>query len=128
MNYECKRCKYESDDISNLYRHLKRKKECKVLFENISREELINNLKKYNKSIKDDNGNIIYKCNYCNKNFKNRSCKSTHQIKCKAKIYIEKIDLLTLRNKELEEKEIKRELEFNKLKDKLNKLQMIINE
>jgi hypothetical protein len=124
----CKRCKYETTEISNMYRHLKRKNICKALFNDISTDELINEFKQYDKSEVNYNGEKVFKCKYCEKVFNSRSSKCNHHNICRGKQYYEKIQLLTSSNKELEDKYKVLELENNKLKDKLNKLQMIINE
>ncbi len=117
----CKRCNHSTSDISNMYRHLKRKNPCKTLFSDISTNELINEFKKTERAKIDDTGNKYYNCKYCEKIYTCRSSRCSHQHSCPAKPFYNKIKSLTSRNKELEE-------ENNKLKDKLNKLQMIINE
>jgi hypothetical protein len=125
MNIICKRCKYETTEISNMYRHLQRKRVCQPLFSQASPSELLQEFKQYDKSEEDYNGNKVFKCKYCEKIFYSRSSKCNHQHICSGKQYYDKIQSLTLRNKELEEKEIKRELEFNKLKADLIKIKEI---
>jgi hypothetical protein len=72
--YECKRCLYQSDRKYCLINHLKKKKECRIINLNISRENLIKEL---------ENNTGIYTCKFCGKEYKNRQSKYTHQKKCK---------------------------------------------
>ncbi len=128
MIYECKRCKYTTEIIGNMYQHLQRKRPCQPLFSETPINELLQEFKQYDKSEVDYNGVSVFKCKFCEKVFHSRSSKCNHQHICSGKQYYDKIQSLTLRNKELEDKYKVLELENNKLKDKLNKLQMIINE
>ncbi len=101
MSIICERCQYSTDEISNMYRHLNRKKPCKSTFSNISPIEIMNKLKKYDKSVLDYNGNRVYKCKYCEKIFKLNSSRCTHQHNCKFKEYFFKIQELTNTNNDL---------------------------
>ncbi len=124
--YECKRCKYSTEILGNIYQHLQRKRPCQSLFSETPISVLLQEFKQYDKSDEDINGVKVFKCKFCEKPFYSRSSKCNHQHICSGKQYYEKIQLLTLRNKELEEKDIKRELEFNKLKDDLIKIKEIL--
>ncbi len=101
MSIICERCHYTSDNISNMYKHLNRKKPCNPIYSDLSAIELINKFKKYDKAIQDDNGNMVYKCRYCDKVYNLRSSRCTHQNNCQVKPYYDKIQDLTNKNKEL---------------------------
>jgi len=91
----CSRCGYNTDKLSNLKRHLTNKTICNTVYSNISREEILNNLDLYIKTIKTEKiikNNIKEKnkqkkimCEYCNKSFSSRFSKSRHKKNCKEK-------------------------------------------
>ena len=74
--YICKRCGYETVYKRNLLSHLKRKKPCKAVLEQISIEELISN--EVHQSAEDR----PYSCQYCHNTFTCRSSKSRHEKYC----------------------------------------------
>lgn len=76
--YECKRCHYQSEYKQVLKNHLEKKKECEIIYENIDRCILIDELKQKEKKEK-----IKYKCNKCDKEFVNRQNKWKHEKICK---------------------------------------------
>jgi uncharacterized C2H2 Zn-finger protein len=69
MLYECPRCHYSSENRCHYVKHLNKKKPCPTTFSNQSIEELIGELKVYNK---------IYKCEYCDKSFSFQTGLSRH--------------------------------------------------
>ncbi len=104
MSIICERCHYTSDNISNMYKHLNRKKPCEPIYSDLSSIDLINKFKKYDKAITNDNGNIVYKCRYCDKSYELRSSRCTHQNNCQVKPYYDKYQELTNEKKELTNK------------------------
>ncbi len=89
--YECRRCGYQPTYKYMLINHLNTNIPCKIIKENIDRNELLNELNKTNKSII-ENGIKFYKCLTCDKLFKSTNAKNTHQRKCNYKnILIENI-------------------------------------
>ena len=75
----CERCGYETELKCNLMNHLNRKKECKTLLTDISRENLIDKLK-----FKEYNENASH-CTYCDKKFNTKSSMYRHLNICKKK-------------------------------------------
>jgi len=73
----CKRCNYETGVKCNLIRHLKRTKECDALIEDLTREELLNEI---NNKICNEN----ISCEYCKKSFNFASNKSRHKRICES--------------------------------------------
>jgi transcriptional regulator with AAA-type ATPase domain len=76
-SFICKRCHYMPKQKLNLYRHLMRNKQCSTIYDNTSREELINQLglKKYNVSIE----NKTHVCHICNAKFTNINNLKKHE-------------------------------------------------
>ena len=78
MNFNCKRCGFETEYKCALQTHFKRKTICEPLLQDINVYILINELQK----------NVInegFKCNFCEKYFKQSQGKYQHQKKCKNK-------------------------------------------
>lgn len=76
MNYSCKRCGYETDRVSNLRSHLKKKKTCKdVLKCELGVDLLL-------KEIEIDYG---FECKSCHKKYKSEQCAMKHQENCMKK-------------------------------------------
>lgn len=75
--FKCKRCGYETDHKNNLTRHLKRKKDCDKVVEDVKKEDLLLEVSKreYNEK--------TYDCCYCDKRFNTRQSKSRHLLTCK---------------------------------------------
>jgi hypothetical protein len=69
MLYECVRCHYSSDNRCNYIKHLTKKKQCPTTFSNKSIDELIGELKVYEKT---------HTCNQCDKSFCHASSLSRH--------------------------------------------------
>jgi predicted RNase H-like nuclease (RuvC/YqgF family) len=93
MRFECERCCYETDKITNLKNHLSRQKVCDDINEcGIT----VNNLLK---SLEKDTTDFKFKCSVCDKKFKTNSGKHKHECRCK------------LEKKEIEVKELKEALE-----------------
>lgn len=89
--YECQRCLYKTNKLSNMKTHLNRIKKCPLssleLF-NYSDEEFYNNslIKKYIKKNNEDNENKKFKCKNCNMNFTRNSSLKRHILEsCKCK-------------------------------------------
>lgn len=74
MKYNCKRCGYETDKISHFKRHLTKTILCPCIFDDISREILLDNL---------TNKNDYKKCEHCNKQLKNDKSLQAHFKNCK---------------------------------------------
>jgi hypothetical protein len=72
--YVCDRCHYNTDRLPNLKRHLQREKVCEVLFQDVSRQDL---LEKY-KATK------AYDCPTCKKGFSTAQSRWRHKKTCKA--------------------------------------------
>lgn len=101
MSIICERCHHETTDLSNMYRHLKRKNPCKPLFSDILPLDIINKLKKTDRAVIDYKGDKVYKCKYCEKIYTSRSSRCTHQHNCPAKPFFNKMQELIKENKEL---------------------------
>jgi uncharacterized C2H2 Zn-finger protein len=69
MLHKCPRCHYSTDKRSNYINHLNKKNKCPTTFSDKSIEELIGELKVYDKKLK---------CKYCNKSFSFVSGLSRH--------------------------------------------------
>jgi predicted RNA-binding Zn-ribbon protein involved in translation (DUF1610 family) len=76
--YSCKRCGYKSEFKSSLRNHLSRKNECKSNLQNISRNDLLQELN--NKPEK------VFNCNKCGKEYLLRQSKWKHEKTCNYKI------------------------------------------
>lgn len=76
MAYHCRRCGYAADVKYTLIRHWNRKQTCSPTKEDISIEQLKNEL---------NNTSIVpsYKCQYCEKEFTDKANMYKHQKKCK---------------------------------------------
>jgi hypothetical protein len=96
MLHKCKRCGYESISRQSLRQHLLKKKACNVILEDISREDLLNDINTNNHVYND----ITYNCTFCDKKFNTNSSRCRHKKTCKqAKIPITNKDLLDLESK-----------------------------
>jgi hypothetical protein len=69
MIHECVRCHYKSDKKSSYINHLNKKQKCPTTFSSKSIEELIAELKVYDKK---------HICTHCDKSFSHESTLSTH--------------------------------------------------
>ena len=98
MKY-CFRCGKETKTKSNLNSHLKNKKECNIIYLDISREKIINNYNKYyDKYIECIKGEKplekIYRCYYCDKTYIKKNSYNVHKKKyCKMKENINKREI-----------------------------------
>ena len=109
--YECKRCGYECKKKYTLQAHLKKKKECLVKREDISREELLDELNTKGKFI----------CENCQTSFKSAQQKYIHKRDCK-------VDIKEKRLKKLEEELLEMKEQMKSLmKDKEEKPKIINN-
>jgi len=96
MKFECERCCYKTDKITNLKNHLLRQKVCDDLTEcGITVNDLL-------KSLEKDTTDYEFTCSLCDLKFKTNSGKHKHEIKCKFK---------------------KQEIELKQLKEALEKQQ-----
>lgn len=77
--YICKRCGYKSQYKQNLIAHLKRKRTCNVLFEDISIDDLLNVFEK-------KHDGEMFKCRYCDKQYTCRSNRSRHESTCSKQV------------------------------------------
>jgi hypothetical protein len=96
VEYRCKRCGYFSKKKFDILSHLKRKIPCKVIYENINPDKLINEIELARK-FKEKK----YPCKYCNEKFSDRSNRSKHEKTCiqdKFKKYDEKLEELSQEN------------------------------
>ena len=75
----CRRCNHRSTTKCNLLSHLRRKKPCKVVSENISIKAYIEELLK-----KPEQEPRRYSCSFCNYQFNTRQSKSRHMKTCRA--------------------------------------------
>ena len=106
MKFKCERCSYETDKINHLKRHLSRKIICDDLNEcGKSQCDLL-------KSLDKDTTDYEFKCTLCNLKFKTNSGKYKHEFKCK----LEKQEI-ELKQKELENKQLKESLEKKELEN-----------
>ena len=112
--YTCKRCGYQSDDITNFRRHLTRKSVCEVKFQNIDINILRNEYLAPPK-------NKTLSCDSCNKQFASRSGLHVHKKKCVAPQQIQS----ETNQDELEIEEVQTD-EFT-LKDQLKKFMTEVN-
>ena len=97
MNYICKRCAYSTNIKCNLITHLIRKKQCKVVWLDIPRQTLLNELQekitKVNTKVNNIVNNSVNKvntitniCKYCGKTFSHKQSRHLHEKKfCKEK-------------------------------------------
>lgn len=73
MNYSCKRCGYETDRVSNLRTHLKKKKTCRdVLKCGIDAGDLL-------KETEIDKSDFAFQCDKCQKKFKSKLGYTKHE-------------------------------------------------
>jgi DNA-directed RNA polymerase subunit RPC12/RpoP len=79
VNYNCPRCGYNTNKLSNFKSHLERINICKALINDTSQENLIDI---YNKIITKEDS---YKCDYCNKTFRSSQGKFQHKKRCQDK-------------------------------------------
>jgi len=99
--YCCKRCHYTTDIKTNILSHLKRKNQCNVLFDDIDRSILIDEL------TQKDTNDTPFECEYCSKKFSYQSGKSRHKKSCKENpnnVEDSIVDRLEEKIKELEQK------------------------
>lgn len=90
QEYICARCGHTSTDKSNFIRHMKKKKVCPPVYQDISREEVLKNLN----STKELN----FACRYCSKGFGCSSSKYRHEKACFIELKMKKeIDELKTR-------------------------------
>ncbi len=75
--YTCKRCGYCSTVKKNVIQHLNRKNTCVATLQDISREELIEEL-----TYRELN-EVTYNCKFCQKAFNSQSSRSQHHRRCK---------------------------------------------
>ena len=78
MIHICRRCKYNTNSISSLRKHLKRLSPCIITYLNISREDLLNEIPLKNFELNEK----TYDCNKCNRKFNSSGNKSKHQKNC----------------------------------------------
>ena len=110
MKFECERCCYKTDKITNLKNHLSRQKVCDDLTEcGITVTDLL-------KSLEKDTTDYKFNCTVCDQKFKTNSGKYKHELKCK----LEKQEI-ELKKQEIELK--KQEIENKQLKEALDKQQ-----
>jgi rubredoxin len=105
-NYNCKRCGFISSTKQNLQSHLKKKKICESILEDIDRDDLLNEL-----SIREKKEKKEKKCKKCSKIFNTRQAKWAHEQNCiinnDIKLDItEKNEIKELRNEILELKNL----------------------
>ncbi len=117
---KCNRCGYETNKNANLIRHLKNLNKCKPILSNIEPSDLLKIIPQNSKAILNDDGNTVYNCKYCKREFNLNSTKSRHEKICNLK---DKIDLLSKLDNEIINKKIINNdtnlniyLEFEKLK------------
>lgn len=84
MIFNCKRCNYQTTIKANLRSHLRIQNECIVINENIDREKLIEELYATK--------NKKYLCKYCNREYKSRQSKWSHEQKCNSNVSNKKTD------------------------------------
>ena len=87
VNYQCKRCGYETVQRANFKKHLERKTKCEGN-EEFSIESMLEEL-----TVKKEG----YTCECCSKTFRTPQLKYQHKLKCKQQNYIElqkKIDII----------------------------------
>ena len=115
MKFECERCCYKTDKITNLKNHLSRQKVCDDLTEcGITVTDLL-------KSLEKDTTDYQFTCSLCNLKFKTNSGKYKHELKCK--LEKQEIEL-----KQLKEALEKKENENNLFKNEFKELkELIIN-
>jgi len=105
--YICKRCGYSTKIKGNLKNHFKRKRPCNPIIKDVN----INDLKKeFDIEVETTDTELncyqleesekIFSCDYCNKQFKHRQSKFTHQKKCE---YKDKNIMLNFLKEQLEE-------------------------
>ncbi len=116
MIYICRRCGYRTKQKQSLQRHLQKLTECNNELEDISREELLNNLKEREKK-----KTIIeekkYFCKKCNKELSSRQNRWKHEQICKKE---NKQDILNLNESDLKELVINLTKELENIKEKQN--------
>lgn len=76
MNYSCKRCGYETDRVSNLRSHLKKKKTCKDVLKSELGVDLL---------LKEIEIDCVFECKACHKKYKSEQCAMKHQDNCMQK-------------------------------------------
>lgn len=77
MEFVCKRCGHEAKTKGNLLQHLRKKKTCRAILEDVNIDTYINELiyKEYNE--------ITYQCEHCNKKFNTYQSRWRHMKICK---------------------------------------------
>jgi len=102
VNYNCPRCGYNTNKLSNFKSHLERINICQALINDISQENLIDI---YNKIVTKEDG-YSYKCDFCNKTFGSSQSKFQHKKRCpdKPTSSDDKIDKLVKTVEELKKK------------------------
>jgi hypothetical protein len=75
--HACERCGFTTEYKSSLFRHLKAKQECQPLNSSLSRDTIIENMKKkeYNE--------VTHQCDFCDAKFNTSQSKYRHQKMCK---------------------------------------------
>lgn len=100
MEYQCKRCGYNTPTKCNLLKHLQRKKTCEPSVSDVSIEDMRDELRK--------KLNDTYKCSYCEKYYSAHQSMYRHQKNCKDRVKTSEerreYDLLLARVKQLEDK------------------------
>ena len=86
--YKCEICNKEFSKSIKLIKHLERTFPCRKDIEQIIRTNLIKNLKKRN--INKIDGQTIYICKYCDKEFLDKQHKYRHQQTCQKKDILDK--------------------------------------
>lgn len=110
MIHKCKRCGYETKSRQALRCHLTKKKICDPLLENITQNQLLEEINKPTFTYND----ITYNCSFCNKKFNTNSSRCRHQKTCKSKTITNEmalkmksqIDILQKKVDELEQNQI----------------------
>ena len=82
ITFVCKRCHYTASTKQALVKHLNKQKTCSILFENIERSTLLEELKEKKKDLNND---CSY-CKYCNQGFNTKSNMYRHTKICKANL------------------------------------------
>lgn len=85
VEYECERCRYTTNQKSNLRKHLQRKNPCEARFVETEVMQLLVAL---------DANKDGYVCEYCNTGFRTSQSKYQHKLRCKQKSLEQQIDRL----------------------------------
>ncbi len=129
--FKCERCGHETNQKASLIKHLNKINACEPKLSTITTKELLLKFKPIptvNIELFENKTDSKLNCKYCNKFYNYEYSKTRHEIYCDKKNYIEETNQYKeiIKNLQLELKKYKEENDI--LKDKLNKLQMIINE